>query len=85
MSAFSKNRRRILSLWLPHLPIDRIQRQRATRAVSQVEPVASQCEVSTVVGLPLPRLRGRVGVGVLPPIPTAREGRASQPASHLAM
>lgn len=27
MSAFSANRRRILSLWLPHLPIDRIRRQ----------------------------------------------------------
>jgi protein ImuB len=29
MSAFSVNRRRILSLWLPRLPIDRIKRQRA--------------------------------------------------------
>ncbi|WP_430642538.1 Y-family DNA polymerase [Bradyrhizobium paxllaeri] len=27
MSAFSENRRRILSLWLPRLPIDRIQRR----------------------------------------------------------
>jgi protein ImuB len=27
MSAFSRNRRRILSLWLPHLPTDRIKRQ----------------------------------------------------------
>jgi protein ImuB len=27
MSAFSENRRRILSLWLPRLPIDRIKRQ----------------------------------------------------------
>jgi len=27
MSAFSRNRRRILSLWLPHLPIDRIKRR----------------------------------------------------------
>ncbi len=27
MSAFSRNRRRILSLWLPRLPIDRIKRQ----------------------------------------------------------
>jgi protein ImuB len=27
MSAFSQNRRRILSLWLPRLPIDRIKRQ----------------------------------------------------------
>ncbi len=27
MSAFSANPRRILSLWLPRLPIDRIRRQ----------------------------------------------------------
>ena len=29
MSAFSQNRRRILSLWLPRLPIDRIKRAKA--------------------------------------------------------
>ena len=29
MSAFSANRRRILSLWLPRLPIDRIKRKLA--------------------------------------------------------
>ena len=29
MSAFSENRRRILSLWLPRLPIDRIERTKA--------------------------------------------------------
>jgi protein ImuB len=32
MSAFSANRRRILSLWLPRLPIDRIKRQLARAA-----------------------------------------------------
>jgi protein ImuB len=32
MSAFSRNRRRILSLWLPRLPTDRIQRQLAAPA-----------------------------------------------------
>ena len=32
MSAFSRNRRRILSLWLPRLPIDRIKRARAGSA-----------------------------------------------------
>ena len=42
MSAFSVNRRRILSLWLPRLPIDRIKRQlwrkrrRAFRWVARV-------------------------------------------------
>jgi protein ImuB len=32
MSAFSRNRRRILSLWLPRLSIDRIKRQRSNAA-----------------------------------------------------
>ena len=34
MSAFSANRRRILSLWLPRLPIDRIKRQFPNKAFS---------------------------------------------------
>jgi len=34
MSAFSENRRRILSLWLPRLPIDRIKRQLAREAIA---------------------------------------------------
>ena len=37
MSAFSANRRRILSLWLPRLPIDRIQRQFACENAAPVE------------------------------------------------
>ena len=36
MSAFSANRRRILSLWLPRLPIDRIKRQLARSNVAPV-------------------------------------------------
>ncbi|MFH0296738.1 DNA polymerase Y family protein [Bradyrhizobium sp. 31Argb] len=57
MSAFSANRRRILSLWLPRLPIDRIKRQLA-RTASQVEtrklselplPLAGEVEVPSVV------------------------------------
>src|SRR6266481_3154319 len=38
MSAFSRNRRRILSLWLPRLPTDRIQRQlgRTTAAPANI-------------------------------------------------
>jgi protein ImuB len=39
MSAFSVNRRRILSLWLPRLPIDRIKRQ---LAYSNVAPVKAE-------------------------------------------
>ena len=41
MSAFSENRRRILSLWLPRLPIDRIKRQLVR------EPIAFSSEVGT--------------------------------------
>ena len=38
MSAFSQNRRRILSLWLPRLPIDRIKR--AQYFAAQVEDIS---------------------------------------------
>src|SRR5712664_4225429 len=38
MSAFSRNRRRILSLWLPRLPIDRIKRQLAYGIVAPANP-----------------------------------------------
>ncbi len=38
MSAFSRNRRRILSLWLPRLPIDRIKRQLAHDSAGPVDP-----------------------------------------------
>ena len=34
MSAFSRNRRRILSLWLPRLPTDRIKHQQAWRTAA---------------------------------------------------
>ena len=34
MSAFSGSQRRILSLWLPRLPIDRIKRRREAKAFS---------------------------------------------------
>ena len=37
MSAFSRNRRRILSLWLPRLPIDRIKRQLARESTAPAE------------------------------------------------
>ncbi|WP_376700252.1 Y-family DNA polymerase [Bradyrhizobium archetypum] len=47
MSAYSVNRRRILSLWLPRLPIDRI-----TRRLMQVS--AAQADAQRLDGLPLP-------------------------------
>ncbi len=41
MSAFSRNRRRILSLWLPRLPTDRIKRQLARGIVAPVNKAFS--------------------------------------------
>ncbi|WP_375784071.1 DNA polymerase Y family protein [Bradyrhizobium sp. Pha-3] len=63
MSANSVNRRRILSLWLPRLPIDRIKRKLAQDIASQVETHEvdePSGEVSALAGLS-PPLRGRVG------------------------
>ena len=42
MSAFSANRRRILSLWLPRLPIDRIQRRFACENAAPDENASRQ-------------------------------------------
>jgi protein ImuB len=46
MSAFSKNRRRILSLWLPRLPTDRIKRQlaRGTAALDNTKAFSSEVD-----------------------------------------
>jgi protein ImuB len=42
MSAFSRNRRRILSLWLPRLPTDRIQRQLACGSATPAKAFSSE-------------------------------------------
>jgi len=42
MSAFSRNRRRILSLWLPRLPTDRIQRQLARGSAAPAKAFSSE-------------------------------------------
>jgi protein ImuB len=52
MSAFSANRRRILSLWLPRLPIDRIKRQLARESAAKAFSSES-----------LPRTRSGVDTG----------------------
>src|SRR3954454_14105683 len=41
MSAFSTNRRRILSLWLPRLPLDRIKRQLARGSAAPAKALSS--------------------------------------------
>src|SRR6476646_10488368 len=58
MSAFSRNRRRILSLWLPRLPIDRIKRQLARKDAEQAEDISRDTG-----GRLSPPLRARVGEG----------------------
>jgi protein ImuB len=47
MSAFSANRRRILSLWLPRLPIDRIRRQLGCENPAPVEYIDAPSIVVT--------------------------------------
>jgi protein ImuB len=42
MSAFSTNRRRILSLWLPRLPIDRIKRQLARDSAAPAKALSAE-------------------------------------------
>jgi protein ImuB len=42
MSAFSENRRRILSLWLPRLPTDRIKRQQTPKTLSREAVIGSR-------------------------------------------
>ena len=47
MSAFSANRRRILSLWLPRLPIDRIKRQLALGNAAPAKALYSEAGIGS--------------------------------------
>jgi protein ImuB len=47
MSAFSTNRRRILSLWLPRLPIDRIKRQLARDNAAPAKALYSEAAIGS--------------------------------------
>jgi protein ImuB len=47
MSAFSTNRRRILSLWLPRLPIDRIKRQLARGNAAPAKAFSSEVGIGS--------------------------------------
>jgi protein ImuB len=49
MIAFSHSKRRILSLWLPRLPIDRIKRKLACSGVSQAEKTADSAPSIVVI------------------------------------
>ncbi|WP_456781150.1 MULTISPECIES: Y-family DNA polymerase [unclassified Bradyrhizobium] len=68
MSANSVNRRRILSLWLPRLPIDRIKRKLA-------QDIASQADAREVAGLPLPQA-GEAKKAELPSVVVAKDHNA---------
>jgi protein ImuB len=75
MSAFSANRRRILSLWLPRLPIDRIKRQlaRSNAAPANDDPcivVAKQNNALQIFALD--DAAARLGLEVGLPLANAR-------------
>ena len=76
MSAFSRNRRRILSLWLPRLPIDRIKRQLArdsSAPVNDVDPsivVAKQNNALQIFALD--DAAARLGLDIGLPLANAR-------------
>src|SRR6202051_1572696 len=73
MSAFSRNRRRILSLWLPRLPIDRIKRQLGRDDGSREEPsivVAKQHNALQIFALDAAAARLGLEIGL--PLANAR-------------
>jgi protein ImuB len=74
MSAFSENRRRILSLWLPRLPIDRIKRQLSGAA--QAEPISCASSASLRPSLPIAS-RGE-GSSETPSVVVAKQNNALQ-------
>jgi protein ImuB len=73
MSAFSRNRRRILSLWLPRLPIDRIKRQLCRSDAAPANPcivVAKQNNALQISALD--DAAARLGLEVGLPLANAR-------------
>jgi protein ImuB len=63
MSAFSANRRRILSLWLPRLPIDRIQRQLACGSAAPDE--ATSCQSADAPSIVVARQNNALQISAL--------------------
>src|SRR5450432_2852484 len=73
MSAFSVNRRRILSLWLPRLPIDRIKRQLCQDTAAPANPsivVAKQNNALQIFALD--DAAARLGLDIGLPLANAR-------------
>ena len=74
MSAFSENRRRILSLWLPRLPIDRIRRQLAGRndGLDEFPRVVVAKEHNALVLYAIDEVAVRAGLSIGLPLANAR-------------
>jgi protein ImuB len=75
MSAFSANRRRILSLWLPRLPIDRIKRQlaRDNVALANNDPSIVVTKQNNALQIfALDDAAGRLGLEIGQPLANAR-------------
>jgi protein ImuB len=73
MSAFSENRRRILSLWLPRLPIDRIKRQLCRGNAASAEAFSSAAGTDS-----RQESASRQNAGDLPSIVVAKQNNALQ-------
>ena len=74
MSAFSENRRRILSLWLPRLPIDRIKRQLAddNDGLDEFPRVVVAKEHNALVLYAIDEAAARSGLSIGLPLANAR-------------
>jgi protein ImuB len=74
MSAFSLNRRRILSLWLPRLPIDRIKRQLGSSndALDKIPSVVVIKQNNALVIHALDDVAARSGLSIGLPLANAR-------------
>ncbi len=74
MSAFSLNRRRILSLWLPRLPIDHIQRQLSinSAAPGKIPSVVVAKNHNAILLSAVDDIAVRAGLGIGLPLANAR-------------
>src|SRR5207237_10747612 len=72
MSAFSENRRRILSLWLPRLPIDRIKRSTAEQADNASPSVVVAKQTTALVIYAVDDAAARLNLDIGLPLANAR-------------
>ena len=72
MSAFSRNRRRILSLWLPRLPIDRIKRTHGSAAPGEEPSIVVARQNNALQISALDDAAARLGLSIGLPLANAR-------------